>query len=133
MSIPTVTVGDAALTPTQAIVADANAITTVTDARGRKIGVRRMTMSIRRRVLKNLRAEVADKDRYVGLIMLAACVVTIDGDPVDAMSGGARDDQREARLDAIIDRLDDEGIAAIAPIVSPSSRTDEEVRDEIKK
>lgn len=111
---PTVTVdGDVSLTPTQRVVRDANAIVRVTDATGRVIGVRRMTMSVRRRVLKCISPDSAAKDRYLGLVMLAACVTEIDGAPVDALAGGGS----ELKFDGLIDRLDDDGFEAVGKAI----------------
>lgn len=119
MSIPTVTVGEAALTPTQAIVQDANRIVHVTDSRGRNIGVRRMNMSVRRRTLKAISTEQQDKSGYLDMAMMAACVVSIDGQPVDPLAGAGhkRPDQVEADIDGLIDRLDTPGFRAVGKAI----------------
>ncbi|NTG73302.1 hypothetical protein G6M02_08165 [Agrobacterium rhizogenes] len=93
-------------TPSEEVVQDANRIVHVTDARGRQIGIRKMHMSVRRRVLKALPDEMSRKMQYLGLCMLAACVVEIDGDPVSLPA-------TELQFDALIDRLDDEGFEAV--------------------
>ena len=131
---PTVRTGAAAsLTPSQQVIADANALIYVTDARGRRIGVRKMTMSVRRRVLKAVPVELAAKDRYLGLVMTAACVVTIDDENVDPMvDGRLRDDQRVTLFDVLIDRLDDDGFEVVMPIISPRI-DDKDLNEEVKK
>ena len=63
-------------------------------------------MSVRRRVLKVLSDESAGKQKYLGLVMVAASVVEIDGDPVSLPT-------TELQFDALIDRLDDDGFNAI--------------------
>ncbi len=94
------------LSPSQEIVDEANKVVVVTDARGRSIGIKKLTMSVRRRVLKALSDEMARKQQYLGLVMVAACVVEIDGDPVALPS-------TELQFDALIDRLDDDGFNAV--------------------
>ncbi len=103
----------AAQSPTQAVIADANRVVFVTDAAGRKIGVRRMSMSVRRRTLKAITPESQTKDRYMGLVMLAACVVSIDGVPYDPLASGGN----EVRFDGLIDLLDDHGFEAVATAI----------------
>ena len=93
----------AAPTPTQEVLDDANRVYPVTDARGRVIGIRKITMNIRRRVFKALSADAAQKPQYLGLAMVAACVTEIDGEPVTLPTN-------ELQFDALIDRLDDDGV-----------------------
>ncbi|WP_141683635.1 hypothetical protein [Rhizobium sp. AC27/96] len=85
---------------------DANKVVVVTDARGRSIGIKKLGMSVRRRVLKALSDESSRKQQYLGLVMVAACVVEIDGIPEALPS-------TELQFDALIDRLDDDGFTAI--------------------
>ena len=54
------------LTPTQVVVADANRIEYVTDARGHRLGVKRVNASLRRKVLKALSAESGEKGQLFG-------------------------------------------------------------------
>lgn len=113
MARPIVTHPDASeapvKTPTQKLVEDANRIVHVVDDRGRDIGVRRMSMSVRRRVLKAIRPSLSDNDKYLGLIMLSACVVSIDGANVDPFDNGGT----EIVFNSLIDRLDDDGFTAV--------------------
>lgn len=113
----------AAKTPSQAIIDDANLIVYETDKRGRQIGVRRITSSIRRRVIKALSAESGEKPRYFQMCVLAAAVVSIDGEDV-------RMPTTEMQFDALIDRLDDDGEVAVAKayrqFVDPDDETPEE-------
>jgi hypothetical protein len=82
----------------------------VIDARGRTIGVRRMRMSMRRRVLKAITPEMQEREKYLGLAMLAACCSSINDEPI-------RMPASESELDFLIDRLDDEGFAAIGQAI----------------
>lgn len=99
----------AVVSPTQQVVLDANATVFGTDARGRKIGAKRISMSVRRRVMKVLSAEAAGKPQYVGMVMLAASCESIEGEPVGSLDS-------ELKIDALIDRLDDEGYAALSTL-----------------
>ena len=114
MARPTVTTGaDSATeskTPTQRLVEDANRIVHVTDARGRVIGVRRLSLSVSRRVVKALGAKYDDNQRYLRLATIAACVVTIDGRNVDVFENGAT----EIVFDTLVDQIDNAGLAAVA-------------------
>lgn len=97
--------------PSQQVVEDANRVAYGTDARGRNIGVMRLTMSRRRRALKALSAESADKAQYVGLASVACCVVSIDGRPLNFPTS-------EMILDALIDELDDEGFTCVNEVLA---------------
>ncbi len=106
----TVTMHDTAAqaeTPSQQIVADANRVVRVTDARGRVLGVRKITTSIRRRVYKTISAENGSKESYMGLVILAATCVDIDGQQIPLPTS-------ELQFDALVDRLEDDGFEAIA-------------------
>lgn len=109
-------------TPTAQVVADANRIVFVTDAVGRKIGVRRMSMSIRRRTLKTISAQSQEKPGYMNLAYLAACVTSINGVPHDATFG------TEAIFDSIIDLLDDHGCVAVAQAVADNFSVDDDAK-----
>lgn len=102
----TLTINETAPSPSEQIVADANRIVKTTDARGRTLGVRKLNMAIRRRILKALSDEMSRKQQYLGLVMVAACVVEIDGDAISLPS-------TELQFDALIDRLDDDGFEAV--------------------
>lgn len=100
------TVNKTAPSPSEQIIQDANRIVHVTDAKGRQIGIRKLGMSVRRRVLKALSDEMSRKQQYLGLVMVAACVVEIDGEAVNLPIS-------ELQFDALIDRLDDAGFEAV--------------------
>ncbi|HYA07485.1 MAG TPA: hypothetical protein VEF90_16490 [Xanthobacteraceae bacterium] len=104
---PTAAPSPAPLSPTQAIVADANRVEYATDSKGRNLGVVRFNASLRRRVLKALSAENGDKGQYFVMAATACCCVSIDGVPVPFPT-------TELQVDALIDRLDQEGLEAIA-------------------
>jgi hypothetical protein len=105
MTILTVKDGE---TPSQQIIADANRVVQVTDTRGRVIGIRKVTTSIRRRVSLAIDGENQSKPLYIGQVMLAAAVCEIDGTPVNLP-------QNDMQFGALIDRLDDDGFDAVGP------------------
>lgn len=110
-----------AATPTDQVLEEANRTFSVTDARGRVIGFRRLKMSDQRRILKALSNESASKEKYLGMIMLAACVISIDGEEI-------RFPANELQFDALIDRLETDGFTAIATGVQKEfGITDEDV------
>jgi len=99
--------GVVAKTPSQEIIEDANRIVRVVDVLGRKIGVRKVNMSMRRRIFKALSAASGDKAAYVNLCVVASAVCEIDGEEI-------RFPSTEMQFDALIDRIGDEGEVAVA-------------------
>lgn len=97
-------------TPSQAIVEDANRTYTVTDATGRVIEFKRLGMSGHRRLLKAISNDSANKLQLFAMYVTAAAVVSINGDPVSFPTN-------ELQLDALIDRLGDDGYTALVKAV----------------
>lgn len=123
----TVTVKKAA-TASEEIIAEENKVVVVDDAHKRKIGIRKVNMSMRRRLFKALSAENQAKPQYLGIAMLAICVTEIDGDPVSFPT-------TELQVDFLIDRLEDDGIAAVALGLQKHfgiGKPDEELAEEAK-
>ena len=115
-------------TPSEEIITEENKVIVVDDARKRKIGIRKVNMSMRRRLFKALSAENQAKPQYLGIAMLAICVTEIDGDPVSFPT-------TELQVDFLIDRLEDDGIAAVALGLQKHfgiGKTDEELAEEAK-
>jgi hypothetical protein len=96
----------AAPTPTQQIVQDANRIEYCTDSLGRTLGVTRINSKLRRRVLKAISAEQGEKSQYLFMAMISCACVSIDGVPVPFPT-------TELQIDALSDRLEQEGMDAI--------------------
>lgn len=96
-----------ALAPSQAIILDANRIEYAVDDLGRKLGVKRISASLRRKVLKALSAESGEKGQLFVMAATACCCVSINGDPVPFPMS-------EIAVDALIDRLEQEGLDAVA-------------------
>ena len=94
-------------TPTQSYIAAAQATQVVSDAAGRVLTVRRTNTLDRLRLFKALGPALAENERYLGLACLAFAVTAIDGVPMPQPTN-------EAQLEAAIERIGDDGIAAIA-------------------
>lgn len=111
--MPTVTIkeGSAAATaetPSAQIVRSAHKEATVTDVRGRVLTVRRMTALAKMRLIAFAGPELARNEQWVGMAALASSVVKIDGDAVTSNT------VREVEF--IVDRLDDDGLEAVASV-----------------
>lgn len=109
MAKATLRQGDAPVadTPSEAVVKAATEIKYVTDDRGRKLGVQKPRALLRFRLLKILGADNAKNEPLLGNAMLAFLVVEINGDKQPPINS-------ERQLEAMIDRLDDDGLAAVA-------------------
>ncbi|HTR17159.1 MAG TPA: hypothetical protein VMI52_09020 [Acetobacteraceae bacterium] len=89
------------------IVAAAAATVTVTDRDGRSLVVRKLNALDRLRLFKAVGAVLAENEPYLGMAMLAASVCSIDAVPVPFPGN-------EAQVEALVSRLGDAGIAAVA-------------------
>lgn len=85
----------------------------VTDAKGRVLGLRRLSVLDRLRLFEAAGAELARNDRWLGLAVLAASVSAIDGVPVPLPA-------TKAAIEAAVSRLDEAGLAAVAAALSPA-------------
>ena len=99
-------------TPSQDFLRSASGEKTVTDVTGRTITIRRPTSLDRLRLFKAVGTSLANNDRYLGLAMLAFSVTAVDGVPVPQPSN-------EQQIEAVISRLGDNAIAAIAAALDP--------------
>jgi hypothetical protein len=112
MTSPNVHTGDEAtpLSPALAAEIARNAgqrTADVTDARGRKIKIRKLTAFDRLRLFEALGGELSDNAMYFGYSMSASCVISIDG-TVEAPP------IKKIQIEAMIQRLDDDGLEAVA-------------------
>ncbi len=105
--------------PSQAVIADANRVEYTTDANGHRLGVKRINASLRRRVLKALSAESGEKGRLLVMATVACCCVEIDGSPVPFPAS-------ELQVEALIDRLEQEGLDAVATVLGTKFAAQEE-------
>jgi hypothetical protein len=93
-------------TPSETVVKDANRTVIVTDARGRKLGVKRMENGLARFRLVRILGQDAPNWQLLAQAMLYSSVVSVNGDPVPFP-------KTELQLEALIDRLDVDGLNAV--------------------
>ncbi len=93
--------------PSATIVASSLATFVTRDAEGRELVLRRMSALERLRLFKAIGPALSQNDAYLGMAMLAASVVCIDTVPVPPPV-------TEGQIEALVGRLGDAGISAIA-------------------
>lgn len=100
-------------TPSQAVARAKNQVE-VTDAGGRTIVVKRLNALEKMRLSKIAGAEGASNPTYFGYVILAASVVSINGEPeVFPMTARA--------VEALISQLDDDGLSVVSNAVAELS------------
>lgn len=92
-------------TPSDEAVAKATAAVSVTDAGGRTIVLKKPGVLAQYRLVEMM-GDSAKNDVYMNMVLPLIFVTSIDGDPV-AMPSTKRE------LEALIQRLDEDGIAAV--------------------
>ena len=122
MSEPTVM-----LNPTEQLVATAQQQFDVTDARGRTITLRKPGVLAQFRLVEAL-GETAANTTYVNMVLPLIFVAAIDGDSVGPLSS-------KLVVEALIQRLDDDGLAAVINGVEASfgKPNPEAAKDALKK
>jgi hypothetical protein len=98
------------MTPTQAIVREAVKTFTATDGKGRRLVLRRLTALDTLRLFKAAGPVLAQNEPWLSMAGLAFSVLEIDGVPVPPPA-------TEPQIESLINRLGDEGLAAIADVV----------------
>ena len=98
------------MTPSEAI--STSVLTDVTDTQGRRIALRRLTALDRLRLFKAAGPNLAHNDRWLGMAILAVSVAAIDDIPVPMPAN-------EYQIEALVHRLGDSGIAAVATALEP--------------
>ena len=91
--------------PSEALVAQAKAEFSVVDAKGRTILLKKPGVLAQFRLVKIL-GEAAKNEVYMNMVMPMIFVAAIDGEPVHFP-------QTERQLEALIQQLDDDGVAAV--------------------
>lgn len=94
-------------TPVQSVVNAAAKVLKAVDGRGRAFTIRRPSSLERMRILRAIGGELAANEPYLGYCMLAASVRELDGERL-AIPATSKE------FEALIDRLGDEGIEAVA-------------------
>jgi hypothetical protein len=89
----------------------------VQDARGRAISVRRLSALDKLRLFEAAGPELSRNDRWLGMAVLACSVTAIDDVPwpMPASKQG---------VEAMVQRLGDDGIAAVSQALSPDAGAD---------
>jgi hypothetical protein len=81
----------------------------VVDAAGRRVAVRTLNALDKLRLFKAVGADLAQNAPYLGMAMLAWSVTMIDGVPAPSPT-------TEAQVEALVARLGDDGLDAIATV-----------------
>jgi len=92
-------------TPSQQVIRSATAETTVTDARGRTITLKKPGILAQYRLVEMM-GDSASNETYMNMILPVLFVSAIDGEAVLAPN-------TKREIEALIQRLDEEGIAAV--------------------
>jgi len=115
-------------TPSEAVVKDANRVVYVTDARGRKLGVKRAGGALANFRLCRLLGEDSANRGLMAYALLQTAVVSINGDPVPFPTS-------MTQLEALIDRVDSDGMRAVEKVQFDefgASRSSEDEAQEAK-
>lgn len=94
-------------TPSESIIREASRAFAVEDARGRKIGIKKLTALDRMKLFEACGPENSKNEAYLGYASLVFHVASIDGEAVARPSN-------KLQLEALTQRLDDDGIDAVA-------------------
>lgn len=90
--------------------------TVITDKAGRRLTLRKVGVLETLRLYKALGPELALNEAYMGLSVIAASVAMIDEVPVPFPAS-------ETAVEAVLERLGDEGSAAVASAIAPLPAT----------
>jgi len=102
------------MTPSQVIVQAASGVADCSDSDGRRLQLRKITALDKIRLFKAVGTVLAQNEPYLGMAVLAYSVVSIEGVPVPAPCN-------EAQIEALVARLGDVGLAAVAASLSAMS------------
>jgi hypothetical protein len=95
------------LRPSDEVVQQSLLPCTVKDARGRLISLQKPGVLAQFRMIEMLGAQLAENQVYVGMVLPLMYIAEIDGEPVARMT-------TKRELEALIQRLDEDGIMAVA-------------------
>ncbi len=98
------------MNPSQTIIREAVKVSTVVDSKGRRLTVRRLTALDTLRLFKAAGPVLAQNEPWLSMAGVAFSALEIDGIPVPAPT-------TESQIESLIDRLGDEGLAAIADTI----------------
>jgi len=93
--------------PSARLIAAAQAASTVTDARGRSLSLRRLTALDKLRLFKAAGPVLAQNQPWLGMAVLACSVAAVDDVPIPPAV-------TEGQIETLVARLGDDGLAAVA-------------------
>jgi hypothetical protein len=99
------------MSPSQAIIRESVKVSAVVDSKGRRLAVRRLTALDTLRLFKAAGPVLAQNEPWLSMAGLAFSVLEIDSIPVPAPT-------TESQIESLIERLGDEGLAAIADAIT---------------
>ncbi len=109
-------------TPSSRLIAAAQVASDVRDAEGRKLSIRRMGALDRLRLFKAAGPQLAANPAWMGMAAVACSVVSIDDVPVPAPVS-------EPHVEALVSRLGESGIAAVAAALAASVPVQADVKN----
>lgn len=104
------------MTPSQTIVRESARTLTTADTKGRRLLLRHLTALDTLRLFKVAGPVLAQNEPWLAIAGLAFSVLEIDGVPVPAPT-------TEAQIEGLVDRLGDDGLAAIANVIKDDHPT----------
>lgn len=104
------------MTPSQTIIRQSARTFTTVDTNGRRLSLRRLTALDTLRLFKAAGPMLAQNEPWLSMAGLAFSVLEIDGVPVPAPI-------TEAQIEGLVDRLGDDGLAAIANVIKDECPT----------
>src|SRR5271168_2333852 len=104
------------ITPSQTIVRESARTFTTVDTNGRRLSLRRLTALDTLRLFKAAGPMLAQNKPCLSMAGLAFSVLEIDGVPVPAPI-------TEAQIEGLVERLGDDGLAAIANVIKDECPT----------
>ena len=106
-------------TPSQATLKAASELVYVTDAKGRKLGLRRLPFLEEFRIVEALGAERAANTTYMGMVNPLLYLAEIDGEAIDIP-------RNHRQVEALIQRAGREGFFAVVAGIAQHFATDQE-------
>lgn len=104
-------------TPTTRHLAAVQSAQTIQDSEGRTLAIRRLTALDKLRLFKAAGPTLSQNHLWLGMATLAVSVSAIDDVPIPPPS-------TEGQIEALVSRLGDAGIAAIAAALAPEEPID---------
>jgi hypothetical protein len=104
------------MTPSQSIIRSAIKSFTAVDKTGRRLMVRRLTALDTLRLFKAAGPILAQNEPWLSMAGLAFAILELDGVPIPPPT-------TETQIESLIDRLGDDGLAAIADTIRDEDET----------